>query len=90
MQVPGIQTQVISLDGEHSHLLSHLSGPGDVFNLLRAARSFFSMYLPRCTEARKSFVLSHLQLEGTSKIYPNLEVYDPGFLPYPPWVNLTI
>lgn len=36
------------------------------------------MYLPRCTEAHKSFVLSHLQWEGTSKIHPNLEVYDPG------------
>ena len=87
---PRDQTQVISLDDEHAHLLSHLSGPGDVFNLLQAARSFLSLYLPKCTEARKSFVLSHLQWEGTSKIHPNLEVYDPGFLPHPPWVNLTI
>lgn len=31
------------------------------------------------------FVLSHLQWEGTSKIHPNLEVCDPGFLPHPPW-----
>lgn len=27
---PRDQTQVISLGGEHAHLLSHLSGPGDV------------------------------------------------------------
>lgn len=28
------------------------------------------------------FVLSHLQWEGTSKIHPYLEVYDPDFLPH--------
>lgn len=52
-----------------------------MFYLLRAARSFLSMYLPRCTEAGKSFVLSVCSGKESVKSTPTLKSTTQAFCP---------